>query len=238
MHSAHSMVILLLAWTALVILTPSVGRILSDVSARDTTQVELRRKLEEAARQVDEQAHAGVFGENPGHMSSDRDDSMNNPPARAKWMIAKTQARNQVLQEHHRGLLAQVAAGWDWTCFSPVTVYRRAAEALVGTGVSHCVNLHHQVRQYQDVLLQYVRDEDSPDPDSLHLLFDEYVCADRWHTISHQPVDFETVPKFHERRLPLGASLRLALWDLGLLVLFNLVFFALSFVAFTKYDVR
>jgi len=64
------------------------------------------------------------------------------------------------------------------------------------------------------------------------------VCADRWHTISHQPVDFETVPKFHERRLPLGASLRLALWDLGLLVLFNLVFFALSFVAFTKYDVR
>jgi ABC-type transport system involved in multi-copper enzyme maturation permease subunit len=237
-HSANSMVILLLAWVGLVVLTPSVGRIISDVSTQGTAQVDLRRKLEEASRQVDQRAAAGAFGERPGNMSPNLSDPMNNPPARAKWTVAKTEARNQVLEEHHRKLLAQVAAGWNVTCFSPAVIYRRAAETIAGTGISHCANLRRQVRQYQNDLLQYIRDEDSKDPDSLHLLFDEYGCADNWKAISHQPVDFQTVPKFQERVLALGPSVRLAIWDVGLLILFNLVTFAAAFVSFLRCDVR
>ena len=236
-RSAHSMVILLLVWVALVVLTPSFGRIISDVSAKGTTQVELRRKLEEALKQVDERANAGAFGETPGTMPPDRDAPANNPPARAKCAMARTEARNQALEAHHRRLLAQVAAGWNLTCFSPAVIYRRAAEAIAGTGINHCVNLRRQVRRYQDELLQYVRGEDSRDPDSLHLLFDEYGCAANWTTISHQPVAFETVPKFQERGLAMGPSLKLAIWDIGLLALFNLVFFAAAFVSFLRYDV-
>jgi len=237
-HPANSMVILLLVWVGLVVLTPSIGRLISDVSARGTTQVELRRKLEEASQQVDQRAEAGAFGERPGNMSTDLSDPQNNPSARANWTIAKTNARSQVLEEHHRRLLAQVAAGWNVTCFSPAVIYQRAAETIAGTGVSHCVNLRRQVRQYQDELMQYVREEDSRDPNSLHLLFDEYGCADSWQAISHQPADFEAVPKFQERSLALGASVRLAVWDVGLLVLFNLAFFAAAFVSFSRYDVR
>jgi ABC-type transport system involved in multi-copper enzyme maturation permease subunit len=235
---ANSMVILLLVWVALVILTPSVGRIVSDVSARGTTQVDLRRKLEEASKQVDQRADAGAFGERPGSMSPDPSDPMNNPPARAKWTIAKTNARNQVLEEHHRKLLAQVAAGWNATCFSPVVIYRRAAETIAGTGIRHCANLRRQVQRYQDELMQYIRNEDSTDPNSLHLLFDEYGCAENWKTISHRPVGFQTVPKFQERGLTLGASVRLAIWDVGLLILFNVLFFAAAWVSFARYDVR
>jgi hypothetical protein len=51
-------------------------------------------------------------------------------------------------------------------------------------------------------------------------------------------VDFDTVPKFREKEWALGESLRLAIWDIGLLVLFNFVFFAASWVSFMKYDVR
>ena len=59
-----------------------------------------------------------------------------------------------------------------------------------------------------------------------------------WRAISHNPVDFAAVPKFQERDLGLGESLRLAVWDIGLLALFNLVFFAATFVSFLRYDVR
>ncbi len=59
-----------------------------------------------------------------------------------------------------------------------------------------------------------------------------------WHTISKKPVNFNIVPKFQERDLALGQSLKLAIWDIGLLVLFNLVFFAASYVSFLRYDVR
>ena len=41
--------------------------------------------------------------------------------------------------------------------------------------------------------------------------------------MSHKPVDFDTVPKFQERDLAFGQPLKLAILDIGLLALFNLV---------------
>jgi len=51
-RSANCMVILLLVWVGLVILIPSFGRIISDVSCKAPTGVELERKLAEAMGQV------------------------------------------------------------------------------------------------------------------------------------------------------------------------------------------
>jgi ABC-type transport system involved in multi-copper enzyme maturation permease subunit len=87
-------------------------------------------------------------------------------------------------------------------------------------------------------LKEFIRSKDAEDTLSLHLIFPEDISAQAWRTISHNPVDFATVPKFKERSLALGQSLKLAIWDIGLLVLFNLVFFAAAFVSFLRYDVR
>jgi ABC-type transport system involved in multi-copper enzyme maturation permease subunit len=76
------------------------------------------------------------------------------------------------------------------------------------------------------------------DPGSLHLIGPEHNMASSWRAISHNPVDFNIVPKFQERDIELGTSLKMAIWDIGLLVLLNLVFFAASFVSFIRYDVR
>ncbi len=88
------------------------------------------------------------------------------------------------------------------------------------------------------VLKEYVRSKDLEDPESLHLVNPDLGTARSWKTISHKPVDFDTVPKFQERDLALGEFLKLTIWDIGLLVLFNLVLFAASFVSFLRYDVR
>jgi len=223
-HSANSMVILM----------PSLGRILSDLSSQSTSRIELRRKLDEASKQIS----SDKFGKNAGSMSTKLSDPMNNPPAFARFVTAKMNTKNQVMEDHHREMLAQVSAGRNLVCLSPVAVYQRASEAIAGTGINHCVNLRRHIRRYQDDLKQYIRDEDAKDPDSLHLIFPSDPCARSWKTISHKPVDFDTVPKFQERDLALGQSLKLAIWDIGLLVLFNLVFFAAAFVSFLRYDVR
>ena len=135
-------------------------------------------------------------------------------------------------------MLAQVFTGRDFTCFSPVVIYQRASEAIAGTGVNHCVSLYQQIKQFQAGFKEYVRSKDSEDPESLHLINPEIGTARSWKAISHKPVDFDTVPKFQERDLGLGESLQLAIWDIGLLALFNLVFFTAAFVSFLKYDVR
>ena len=235
-HSANSMVVLLLVWVALVILIPSLGRIISDLSARAPTAEELERKLAEVGAQIWDNSEK--FGKNAGSMGTDPNNPGNNPPARARLKTALTNAANQVRNDHHNRLLAQALTGRNLTCISPVVIYQRASEAMAGTGINHCVNLYQQIKLYQADLKQYIRGEDAEDHDSLHLIFDEEQCAKWWKAISHKSVSFDTVPKFQERDLALGESLQWAIWDIGLLVLFNLVFFTASFVSFLKYDVR
>ncbi len=235
-RSSISMATLLLVWVVLIILIPSLGRLISDRLQRSPTAEEFERAKSEAIRRVDNAVSAGKFGKNAGRRTSNREEC--NPPARARYANAGADAVNQVIERHHSRMVAQAQTGRYFTCISPAVVYQRMSEAIAGTGISRSVNLYRQIKQYQVQLKEYIRDRDQEDPDSLHLLFDEEHSVAEWNAISKKPVSFDSVPKFDEQDLALGQSIRLAIWDIGLLALFNLVFFAASFVSFLKYDVR
>jgi ABC-type transport system involved in multi-copper enzyme maturation permease subunit len=235
-RSSVSMATLLLVWVVLIILIPSLGRIFSDRLRRSPGVEEFERNKSEAIRRVDDDMSAGKFGERAGARSPNPKEC--NPLARAAYANAGADAVNQVIEEHHNRMVAQAIVGRNLTCISPAVIYQRASEAIAGVGINHCVNLFQQIKQYQLQLKEYIRDTDREDPHSLHLLFDEENSVAEWNTISKRPVSFDTVPKFQERDLALGQSLKLAVWDIGLLVLFNLVFFAAAFVSFLRYDVR
>jgi len=235
-HPANSMVMLLMVWVVLVVLIPSFGRIISEMFGKAPNPAELERKLGEISAEM--WGNSARFGERAGYMSWDPNDPANNPPARGRLKTAETNAKNQAREDHHNKMLAQAFTGRNLTCFSPTVIYQRASEAIAGTGVNHILNLQRQVKEYQSNLKEYIRSKDAEDPLSLHLIYPETTSAQAWRTISHNPVDFETVPKFQERDFALGQSLKLAIWDIGLLTLFNLVFFAASFASFLRYDVR
>ncbi|MFB0521106.1 MAG: ABC transporter permease subunit [Desulfatiglandales bacterium] len=234
-HSANSMVMLLLVWVGLVILIPSLGRVITEITSKGSNPQKCQRRVKETTKQVDAEMNAGKFGPKAGKLGSLAE---SNPPARARYINALTDAENRVIEDCHNQMLAQAFAGRNYTCISPAAVYRRASEAIAGTGINHCVSLYEQIKRYQAQLRDYIRDEDREDPNSLHLLFDEVWPTKSWNAISKRPVSFDAVPKFQEGDLALGQSLKLAIWDIGLLVLFNLVFFAASFVSFLRYDVR
>jgi len=235
-YPANSMVVLLLIWVVLVILIPSFGRIISEVSGKAPNPTELERRLGEIS--ADMWSNTARFGERAGSWAGNVNNPMNNPPARGRLRTAETNAKNQAREDYHNKMLAQAFLGRNLTCFSPTVIYQRASEAVAGTGINHCVSLLGQIKEYQAELKEYIRSKDAEDPLSLHLIFPETSSAQAWRTISHNPVDFDTVPKFQERDLALGQSLKSAVWDIGLLTLFNLVFFAASFVSFLRYDVR
>ena len=236
-HPANSMAILLLVWVVFVILLPSFCRIIFDISCKEPTQVELERRLKEVGKQIWDNHEK--FGKNAGNWASDVNNPTNNPPARARLQNASTNARNQVREDHHNKLLAQAFARRNFACLSPAVIYQRACEAFANTGISRCVHLYKQVKQYGAGLKEFIRSKDAEDSESLHLINPgRETVQGSWKAISHKPVDFDTVPKFQERDPRLGESLRWAIWDIGLLVLFNLVFFAAAFVSFLRYDVR
>ncbi len=236
-HSAVSMVVLLFIWVGLVILIPGLGRAASRFSSQKSAGASLQSKL----AQVDEEMWtdiSGKFGKNAGRSRSNFNDPLNNPPARARWKNAWANAKNQVIEDHHNQMLAQAVIGRRFACISPTVVYQRASEAISGTGISRIVDLRNQIKRYQDDLKEYILSEDQQDPNSHHLLIASKFDVENWGTISKKPVDFDTVPKFQERDVAVGDSLQRAIWDIGLLILFNIVFFAASFVSFLRYDVR
>lgn len=235
-RSVSSMVILLFLWVGLVILVPSSGRVVAKTLRKVPTQARMHRRVTEMEEKWLEDLLAGKYGENAGSTSPNIGEC--NPPARARGYTALTEARNKITDEHINQITAQVAVGRRFTRISPTEIYRQACETFSGTGIRRFTELCRQISRYQADLKDYVRSRDAEDPNSLHLLYDEMVTAEIWRTISHNPVDFSTVPKFQERDLALGQSLKLAIWDIGLLALFNLVFFAASFVSFLRYDVR
>ena len=108
----------------------------------------------------------------------------------------------------------------------------------MGIGIHRCRNIWEQINRYRNQLKEYILTQDAEDPGSLHLLFCLDDLVKDWNAISKKRVDFETVPKFQEKDWALGESLRFAIWDIGLLALLNLSFFAASWVSFMKYDVR
>ena len=235
-RSSNCMATLLFVWVVLIIIIPSLGMVISDRFYRSRTPQEFERAKSEALKQVEDNLASGKYGRNAGRRTSNPEEC--NPPARARYCNALAHAKNRVIEDHHNRMLAQAKAGRAFTCVSPAVIYQRASEAIAGTGINHCVNLYQQIKQYRAHLKEYIRDRDQQYPDSLHLLFYSENSTAEWNAISKRPVSFDTVPKFQERGLALGQSLKLAIWDIGLLALFNLVFFAAAFVSFLRYDVR
>ncbi len=237
-RSANCMVILLFVWVGLVILMPSFGRIFSNTFQKVTTKAEREQAKSEALKQIWDNAYAEKYGKNAINRNRDRNSPENNPPARARFANAGWEAEDQILEEHLNQIMAQAIIGRHFTRFLPTTIYQNASEAVAGTGLNRFIELYQQIKRYRQDLKEFVRSKDSEDPDSLHLLTSEIQTVQNWRMISHNPVDFDTVPKFQEKDLALGQSLKLAIWDIGLLALFNLAFFVAAFVSFLRYDVR
>jgi len=237
-HPATGIVILLSVWVTFVLLIPSLGRILSDTYHKSPSLTDFYRRVVETKNQIHADMQAGKYGENAFEAWPDRDHPGNNPPAAARFWSAFVESVDRIHDDQHHRMLAQARAGRRIARVSPVAIYQQASETIAGTGVERYARLYRQIRDYQDALKAFILEQDAENPNSLHLLFPFNYAVEHWEAISKRPVDFDAVPKFQERDLALGASLRLAILDIGLLILFNLVFFAAAFVSFLRYDVR
>jgi ABC-2 type transport system permease protein len=236
-HPLNSIVILLFVWIILVILIPGSGRVFAALSTKVPTQAEMRRNVNDFIQELAEGLISDEYGRNAYFSGPDRNDPLFNPTARAKYYTTRTNGINKMINEYIDKMIRQVEMGRMFTRISPAAIYQSACETIAGTGLKRFYNLSHQVADYQSDLKDFIHVSDSADPDSLHLLFDEELTAEWWKTISHDPVDFKAVPQFQERIPALGGALKGAIWDIGVLILFNLLFFGGAHVSFLMYDV-
>ncbi len=231
-HPANSMVILLLLWAGFVIFIPSLGRIFSTTSGKISSMLELNHRIREAESQIwanrEKYATDASIKNDNGHYI--------NPEATARFFSAITESQNRIFEDYMNQIIVQANAGRLFIRISPTAIFQSASETIVGTGISRFWNVYQQLRRHQQTFKEFILDVDQVDHDSHHALFDRQ--GDGRTYISQKPVEFSTIPYFQEQKPTLRESLKITIWDIGLLMLFNLSFFAVAFVSFLKYDVR
>lgn len=224
--SAMSLVILLLIWVTLVVIIPgSIGTLAGKFYSLPTS--------EESHAQLD--AIQDEFRE-----SYKRKDLMQEAPKRSypptaatlKWAdhLRNYDTEARVRAEHLSRQFAQVRRVRAMARISPTAVYQYTLEALSGTGFARHQQFIAQVRRYREGFLEFIKNEDRKDPNSLHICFLP-------ETISDKPVDFQNVPRFVERN-SFETALQTALWDMGLLAGMNVLLLLAAVVIFLRADVR
>ena len=227
-NAITSLVWLLLTWVFLAFVFPNLLGIfvgnLNPIPSVD--EVSLRRKAQ--LEQISDQFQPwGASGEPSSQLN--QAPSTENPSATRQWATYFTTMKTietESMDEHIDQQFRQVQLARDLTQISPIATFQYAMEGLANTGIVSYMNFVKQARRYRQTFIDFVKTEDQSDPESLHI----YPVKEG---LSQKPVDPNAVPVFSEQ-----ISYRSVLSQVGLLVLFNLLFFIMAQISFLMSEVK
>ena len=224
-----SLVWLLLTWVFLAFIFPNllgtfVGN-LNPIPSIDEVSLQRKAQLEQSSDQFQPW---GARGE-PLSSKLNQAPSTENPLATRRWATYFTTQKGietESIDEHIDQQFRQVQLARDVTQISPIATFQYAMEGLSNTGIVSYMNFVKQARRYRQTFIDFIKTEDQSDPESLHI----YPVKEG---LSQKPVDSDAVPVFEEQ-----TSYRSVLSQVGLLVLFNLLFFIMAQVSFLMSEVK
>lgn len=233
-HSSASFLILLVVWIFVVLIVPrtavlvagravevpSIDQIdyqkstyLSQLWDEDMKQVDaLRRELRGQPREQRIQRFRALMAE-LGSVRTEKLDAFTN--------TLNEDRRNRELVRQRVALgIARI---------SPAAVFALASTNLAGTSLKLKERYNEAARAYRDDYTRFILEKTGS-------------VSNHWWMGGQADTDVEIdpyeLPRFEYQEAPLADHVNSALPDLGILLLFNFIFFAGAFVAFLKYDVR
>ena len=228
-NAITSLVWLLLTWVFLAFVFPNLLGIfvgnLNPIPSVD--EVSLRRKAQ--LEQIGDQFQPFGAYDEPLSSKLNQAPSTENPSATRQWATYFTTQKGtetKSLDEHIDQQFRQVQLARDITQISPIATFQYAMEGLANTGIVSYMNFVKQARRYRQTFIDFIKTEDRSDSESLHI----YPVKEG---LSQKPVDPDAVPVFEER-----ISYRSVLSQVGLLVLFNLLFFIVAQISFLMSEVK
>ncbi|MDE0482744.1 MAG: ABC transporter permease subunit [Candidatus Poribacteria bacterium] len=108
--------------------------------------------------------------------------------------------------------------------FSPVGLYDAATEAWTGTDLNGLQDFFTAIQRYHQVVIDYYLD---------NKIFE----SRQWFVAAEGEIDWNLLPQFSFKRSDIGINAKRALPDLCLLLMINLVLFAIIFLIFVRSEV-
>jgi len=166
-----------------------------------------------------------------------------------------------VQQQYLSGLMKQKHLASTIVQISPVTIYQSLMSALAGTDLGSYEHFRTRVKNHTNIVIDYIRSKTenfsslsyfTPTKEEDHSKMiedcDRFMRGDNFlgNFRKWQAQKLKNIPYLNLQDLPqftcgpesFAKTLHRAVPQILLLVFFNALFFALSFVAFLKYDVR
>lgn len=225
-NAITSLVWLLLTWVCLAFIFPSLlGLFVGTLDPIPSIEIVSSRKRAQLANIEDEflpmeLLETTKLSEAP---------SPDNPSATRRWATYFTrryETKTRIADEHVDQQLRQVKLARELTQISPIVCFQYAMEGLANTGIGSYMDFVKQVRRYRQTFIDFIKTEDRNDPESLHI----YPVREG---LSQKPVDPNAIPRFKER-----ISYQSVIFPVGLLILFNILFFTAAQLSFLKCDLK
>ena len=216
-----SLMLCLFLWILLVLgipnLMPMIARSVRPIPSEGKIATEKQHKAQEVREWVSLNLRSQIH---------DRDEYLQTE----QRLIAK--ALEGIDQFRRNRVQEQISLARDLSRLSPSACYAFAAYDLANTGVSSFSKFQRYVIWYRH-LFNDVKDR----------LIAEYRRQNRgketwWGQQDFRTEDLLLIPRFRPLDIPFTDSLGSALPDIGLLAVFNVLFFLGAYVAFLRYDVR
>jgi ABC-type transport system involved in multi-copper enzyme maturation permease subunit len=237
-HSSHSFLWSLVIWITMVLIVPPVsvlaaGRAVTvpsvdEINAQkaafgSTLWKSFREDLVEFPRPEsdDMQAIMASFQQYQDSLTTEREKKM-------------MEFAGRLNEDRHSRQVAQEKTAFTLARFSPAAAVALAASALAGTSLDLKNHYHDQAMAYQKSYADFIRKKTGMVPGGRMMIM-RIITEDGE---KPKPIDPAELPAFEWRGIALTTSLRSAVIDIGLLALYTMIFFAASFVAFLRYDVR
>ena len=227
-NAITSLVWLLLTWVFLAFIFPSLlGTFVGNLNPISSVDEVLMQKYAQLEQLHDEYHPFGRSGDIPSKLS--KAPSAENPKATRLWAAFFTkeiETKTRFSDGHIDQQFRQVQLARDLTQISPIATFQYAMEGLANTGIVSYMNFVKQARRYRQTFIDFIKTEDQGDPESLHI----YPVKEG---LSQKSMDPDAVPVFEEQ-----IYYRSVLPQVGLLVLFNLLFFIIAQISFLKSDLK
>lgn len=237
--SSTSFLLCLVIWILAVLIIPRASVLLAGRAVDVPSTDELAYQKTRLRRQL--------WNEDMDQLSQFKPDEKEDPQKMIgqfnQFMQEMADERNQKLEEYSTRLnenrqnkqFEQQAVAFNIARLSPAAAFSLAASTLAGTSLDLKNHFLDEAAGYQSDYAQFMKEKTGMNLGGDVMIFTMRQGEDEE---EEKPIDTNELPKFNYRPFGLDRMVQHSLFDLGLLVLFNIIFFLGGFVRFLRYDLR
>lgn len=236
-RSSSSFLILLIAWIFAVLIIPRAsvllaGNMVDVISVDDISNQKVQQAYQNWKEEKENLSgfEVNTDGSNPQEAFTELNQMLKDLTDRQERKRKELADRLEEQRNNEESRQQRLAFGL--ARISPASAFSLAATRFSGSSLVLKRHYLEEARQYRDVYARFKEEKTGGEGGGMIIRMDDSNQPEP------EPINPGELPEFQYGQQSLSEVLRASMLDLGILAVFNVIFFAGAFVAFLRYDVR